>query len=173
MPIAIQGASSCLFSSRWFGFDCAAFIHVQPHRLISPEPRRCACDYDAHNYTFSWDQKADWTSVYAGAEEVQHYFEDFARKHGLHEYCKFGTTVKRAQWDDATGRWGLQLQTTGGPEWEESFDILINASGLLSSPKWPEIPGLDEFGGLLLHSAAWPARPVELKGKHVGLIGNG
>ncbi|KAK8099062.1 FAD/NAD(P)-binding domain-containing protein, partial [Apiospora kogelbergensis] len=116
---------------------------------------------------------ADWTSVYAGAEEVQHYFEDFAQKHGLHEYCKFGTTVKRAQWDDATGRWGLQLQTTGGPEWEESFDILINASGLLSSPKWPEIPGLDEFGGLLLHSAAWPARPVELKGKHVGLIGNG
>ncbi|KAK8052687.1 hypothetical protein PG996_011988 [Apiospora saccharicola] len=134
----------------------------------------CACDYDAHNYTFSWDQKADWSSVYAGAEEVQHYFEDFAQKHGLHDYCRFNTTVKRAQWDDVSGRWGLQLQASGGGvEWAEEFDILINASGLLSSPKWPDIPGLDGFGGLKLHSAAWPSLPVDLGGKRVGLIGNG
>ncbi|KAK8018789.1 FAD-binding monooxygenase moxY [Apiospora marii] len=133
----------------------------------------CACDYDAHNYTFSWDQKADWTSVYAGAEEVQRYFDDFAQKHGLHDYCKFNTTVKRAQWDDISGRWGLQLQASGGVEWEEDFDILINASGLLSSPKWPEIPGLDGFGGLKLHSGAWPSLPVDLDGKRIGLIGNG
>ncbi|KAK8045564.1 hypothetical protein PG993_005588 [Apiospora rasikravindrae] len=133
----------------------------------------CACDYEAHSYTFSWDQKADWSSVYASAEEVQRYFEGFARKHGLLDYCKFGTTVKKAQWDDASGHWGLRLQANSGAEWEDEFDLLINASGLLSSPKWPEIQGLDQFEGLKLHSAAWPIPPPDLSGQRVGLIGNG
>ncbi|KAK8131616.1 putative sterigmatocystin biosynthesis monooxygenase stcW [Apiospora sp. TS-2023a] len=133
----------------------------------------CACDYEAHNYTFSWDQKADWTSVYAGAEEVQHYFEDFARKHGLLAYCRFGTTLKKAQWDDASGRWNLQLQGRNGVEWGDDCDILINASGLLSSPKWPGIPGLEGFRGLKLHSAAWPTSAEELTDKTIGLVGNG
>lgn len=134
---------------------------------------RCACDYEAHNYTFSWDQKADWTSVYAGAEEVHHYFQGFARKHGLLDYCRFGTTLKKAQWDDASGHWHLQLQSRNGVEWEDDCDILINASGLLSSPKWPEIPGLDGFRGLKQHSAAWLTSPEKLAGKTIGLIGNG
>ncbi|KAK9413820.1 putative FAD/NAD(P)-binding domain-containing protein [Seiridium unicorne] len=132
----------------------------------------CACDYEAHNYTFSWEQKSDWTSVYAGAAEVQEYFGDFAKKHGLLQYCRFDTTVTKAQWNDARGCWNLELVTNGKDDTCDC-DILINASGVLSNPKWPDISGLDTFGGLKLHSAAWPSPPPELAGQRIGLIGNG
>ncbi|KAH6639970.1 FAD/NAD(P)-binding domain-containing protein [Truncatella angustata] len=133
----------------------------------------CACDYEAHNYTFSWEQKSDWTSVYAGAAEVQQYFSTFAEKHGLLQYCKFNTTVTKAQWDDVRGCWSLELKETSGMVFTCDCDILINASGVLSNAKWPDIQGLNGFGGLKLHSAAWPSPSPEIAGQRIGLIGNG
>lgn len=103
---------------------------------------------------------------------MQRYFDDFAKKYELLQYCKFDTAVRKAQWDDDNGAWKLQLQC-GETEYEDTCDILINASGLLSSPKWPEIRGLAEFNGLKIHSGTWPESPVEVAGKRVGLIGNG
>jgi cation diffusion facilitator CzcD-associated flavoprotein CzcO len=38
--------------------------------------------------------------------------------------------------------------------------------------KWPEIPGLKNFKGDLLHTANWP-KDFEYSGKRVAVIGNG
>ena len=57
-------------------------------------------------------------------------------------------------------------------EVEETADILINASGPLNQWKWPEISGLHDYQGRLLHSANWD-REVNLDGKTVAVIGNG
>lgn len=132
----------------------------------------CACDYEAHNYSFSWEPKSDWTSVYASAPEVQGYFEGFGKKYGLLRYCKFDTTVIGGQWDDEAGIWKLILQT-GETEHYDHCHILINASGVLNNYKWPDVAGLGEFGGLKIHSAAWPLTPVNISNKRVGLVGNG
>jgi cation diffusion facilitator CzcD-associated flavoprotein CzcO len=43
---------------------------------------------------------------------------------------------------------------------------------VLNNWKWPSIPGLFEYKGTLLHTANWDER-INLKGKRVGLIGNG
>ncbi|KAG9834933.1 flavin-binding monooxygenase, partial [Aureobasidium melanogenum] len=50
--------------------------------------------------------------------------------------------------------------------------VLINAAGILNAWKWPAIPGLQDYKGTLLHSAAWDTT-TDLQGKNVGLIGNG
>lgn len=41
-----------------------------------------------------------------------------------------------------------------------------------SNWKWPEIPGLHDFQGDLVHSANWPEK-FDDTGKTVALIGNG
>jgi cyclohexanone monooxygenase len=46
------------------------------------------------------------------------------------------------------------------------------ATGNLSAPHYPDIPGLDRFEGELYHSARWP-EGVDLKNKRVGIIGTG
>ena len=42
----------------------------------------------------------------------------------------------------------------------------------LNYPKYPDIEGLDEFKGKMMHSARWDWS-YDLKGKKVGIIGNG
>jgi len=41
-----------------------------------------------------------------------------------------------------------------------------------SNWKWPQIPGLHDFKGELIHSADWPEK-FEYAGKKVAIIGNG
>ena len=78
-----------------------------------------------------------------------------------------------AQWVDSRGGWDVQVEDVlSGKIIHDHCDILINASGILNNWRWPAIPGLKNYKGKLLHSAAWDDS-VDLKGKNVGLIGNG
>jgi cyclohexanone monooxygenase len=47
------------------------------------------------------------------------------------------------------------------------------ATGCLSVPKEANIPGLDQFGGPVYHTARWPHTPVDLSGLRVGVVGTG
>lgn len=38
---------------------------------------------------------------------------------------------------------------------EDEADVLITGTGLLNEWKWPNIPGLHNFKGELLHTANW------------------
>lgn len=50
--------------------------------------------------------------------------------------------------------------------------MLIAASGILNWWKWPDIPGLHDFKGHLVHSANWD-HSYDVTGKRVALIGGG
>ncbi|AEO67780.1 uncharacterized protein THITE_2050573 [Thermothielavioides terrestris NRRL 8126] len=120
----------------------------------------CACDVPAHNYTYSFEPKWDWSANYASSREIYTYFNDFADKYGLREHIHCEHEVVGARWDE------------DNTELQQRCDFLINASGILNNWRWPAIPGLHSFKGELLHSAAWDDT-VQLAGKRVGLIGNG
>ena len=52
------------------------------------------------------------------------------------------------------GEWIVQIKDlVRGDTREKSCDIMINAAGVLNQWLWPDIPGLHEFKGELLHSA--------------------
>lgn len=42
-----------------------------------------------------------------------------------------------------------------GSVYSDECDVLISATGALNSWKWPNIPGLHDFKGKLMHSASW------------------
>jgi cation diffusion facilitator CzcD-associated flavoprotein CzcO len=54
----------------------------------------------------------------------------------------------------------------------DTADVLVKATGTLNKWKWPEIPGLENFKGKLLHSARWDSS-FEPQGKDIAIIGNG
>lgn len=133
----------------------------------------CACDIPAHIYTWSFEPNPDWSSVYAGSDEISQYFERFADKYNLRQYIKLQHQVSKAVWDANLGNWDVEVvDTKNGAIISDTCDILVNASGVLNAWKWPDIPGLNTFKGKLLHTARWD-QSVDLDGKHVGLIGNG
>lgn len=111
--------------------------------------------------------------MYASSEEIFGYFSAFADKHSLRRYIQTSQKVTRAEWDPSQSQWNVEVtnELTGSVS-SDSCHILINAGGILNAWKWPSIPGFEEFDGPKLHTAAWDDS-VDLKGKVVGLIGNG
>ncbi|KAJ6172566.1 cyclohexanone monooxygenase [Penicillium chermesinum] len=108
---------------------------------------------------------------YSPSEEIWQYFKDISNRFKLEKYIKFNSVVESATWDEEEGKWNLQIKTPEGPI-ADSCDILISASGVLNSWKYPDIPGLEGFKGKLMHSANWDAS-LDLDGKNVAVIGGG
>jgi cation diffusion facilitator CzcD-associated flavoprotein CzcO len=132
-----------------------------------------ACDIPSHLYTFSWDPNPHWSHYFAYGPEIQKYFEGFADRHGSHKYMKLNTKIVEARWDEDAGKWTIVLENQQtGEKYEDWCHVLVNGSGILNNWKWPEIEGLHDFKGTLMHSAKWN-HEVDFKGKTVGVIGTG
>lgn len=63
------------------------------------------------------------------------------------------------------------MRTESG--FEASARWLVMATGGLSKPQLPDLAGRDTFTGTVLQTSAWPEDPVDLRGKHVAVIGTG
>ncbi|OAL38853.1 hypothetical protein AYO20_02059 [Fonsecaea nubica] len=132
----------------------------------------CACDVPAHNYTYSFEPKSDWSANYATSKEIFKYFADFVDKYDLRKYITCNHEVVGAHWDRDNNEWVVRVRRPSKNVFEQRCDFLINAAGILNHWRWPAIPGLHSFQGDLVHSAAWDEK-LDVAGKHVGLIGNG
>lgn len=127
-----------------------------------------AVDIPSFSYQFSFEQSRGWSRVYAPGGELRAYAEHCVDKYGLRTRMRLGTRVCGARFDDADNLWRVDLDD--GKQVTARF--LINASGVMTTPKTPDIEGLDTFGGPVMHTARWD-HGVDLAGKRVAVIGTG
>ncbi|GAA0246139.1 NAD(P)/FAD-dependent oxidoreductase [Saccharothrix mutabilis subsp. mutabilis] len=131
------------------------------------------CDVESMHYSYSFDpaleQEWEWTEKYASQPEILAYLRHVADRYDLRRDVVFETRVTRAAYDEAAGRW--RVSTDRGHELSARYCVM--AVGCLSVPKFPEVPGLDEFTGPWYHTARWPEGGVDLTGQRVGVIGTG
>ncbi|KAJ6023057.1 hypothetical protein N7499_008375 [Penicillium canescens] len=138
----------------------------------------CCCDIWSSLYSYSFEQNPDWSREYPGQEEFHAYLVRIAEKYGLYKYIRFNSTVEEAQWDDNESNWKTSVVVTGekDSEYSNSYilksDFLISAVGQLNLPRQPNIPGLEDFQGKMMHSARWDWS-YDITGKRVAIIGNG
>jgi cyclohexanone monooxygenase len=123
-------------------------------------------------YRYSWDaedlRSYPWPRHYVKQEEVLAYLQHVVKKHNLRKDIKLNTTLLSASWDDSQRLWVVETST------HETIRAryLVTALGLLSKQNFPKFKNLEKFQGGLYHTGAWPEN-VELRGKRVGVIGNG
>ncbi|WP_269855705.1 flavin-containing monooxygenase [Streptomyces sp. RPT161] len=127
----------------------------------------CACDVPSHLYSFSFAPNAAWPRAFSGQPHIRAYLERVADTFGLRPHLRFDSEVLRARWNAEAAHW--ELRTTSG---ERTADVLISATGPLSDPKVPDIPGLPDFPGRVFHSARWD-HDFDLDGKRVAVVGTG
>jgi cyclohexanone monooxygenase len=127
----------------------------------------CACDIPSHLYSFSFEIKRDWPRPYSPQSDILAYFESIARKYGLLAHCRFNDGVVSATWKEDDACW--KVVTRSGDTLDA--DVVVSALGMFNELAWPEIPGLDSFGGTSFHSARWDW-DHDLAGKSVGVIGS-
>lgn len=125
-----------------------------------------ACDVPAHHYNYSFEHNPGWSSRLACGEEIQNYFLNVAEKYKLRQDIVFGQAVKEGHFD------GRKWTIVTDKGLTDSAEYLIAATGPLHVPRLPDIAGLDSFAGLKFHSARWP-RGIDLRGRKVGVLGNG
>jgi len=125
-----------------------------------------SCDVPSFFYSYSFEPKLDWTHRFSPGPEIRAYFEGVADKYGLRPHITFDSPVTSARFEE--GEWSIE---TGRDEHVRA-DVLIAATGPLHHKKYPEIPGLESFGGACFHSADWHEE-VPLEGKRIGVVGNG
>lgn len=138
----------------------------------------CCCDVWSMLYSYSFEQNPDWTREYPGQEEILEYLRNVASKYQLYKYIRFNTSVEAATWDDTTSRWKVDVKVTGGkdaeysPSYSIESDFLISAVGQLNQPRYPDIEGLNDFKGKIMHSARWDWS-YDMTDKKIGIVGNG
>lgn len=133
----------------------------------------CACDIPSVVYQFPW-RPAKWSHYYSYSPEIWRYVKMVAEENDfVNKYIKLSHAVNSVSWDSETGQWTVEVKDLkSGQEFKDHSDFVINCTGVLNNWKWPNIEGLHDFRGKLLHSAQWN-QGVDLKGKRVALIGAG
>ncbi|MBE9373839.1 NAD(P)/FAD-dependent oxidoreductase [Saccharopolyspora sp. HNM0983] len=125
------------------------------------------CDVPAHLYCFSFLPNPHWSQFFAPGEEIQEYLRSCARSDGLYEHIRFGAEMHGATWHESTQLW--RIDTGAGVWWART---LVMAAGRLSEPSYPDVPGIDDFDGPVLHTAGWQPG-LDLSGRRVGVVGTG
>lgn len=125
-----------------------------------------ACDVPSHLYSYSFALNPEWSHLYSPGGEICEYFGRVAREHDVERFIRFDDAVTHCEF--AGGRWNLE--TASGHR--DEVDVIIAATGVLHHPRYPDIAGIDDFGGSIFHSARWD-HDVELTDKRVAVIGTG
>lgn len=125
------------------------------------------CDVPSHLYSFSFAPNPGWSSTYSPQPEIRDYLRACADRFGLRPFVRTGVEVLEAAWDEGLGRW--QVQTTDGAY---SAQILVTAVGPLTEPRLPDVPGLADFEGTVMHSAQWD-HGHDFRGERVASVGTG
>lgn len=126
------------------------------------------CDVPSPLYSFSFARNPHWPRRYAGQADIHAYLTATARRFGVSEHIRFGTEVASAEFDDSDGCW--RVHTTAGTCWQAR--CFLPATGQLSRPAYPRLPGIESFASQSFHSAEWN-HSVDLRGKRVAVVGTG
>ena len=131
------------------------------------------CDIPSLFYSYKWSDELQrgwrWTEKYAAQPEILAYAQHVADRFDLRSMIAFETRVLSATFDEAADRWAVV--TDRGDE--VSARWVIMATGCLSTPRAPAIPGVERFAGATYHTGAWPHEGVDFTGQRVGVIGTG
>lgn len=127
-----------------------------------------AVDITSFTYSYSFEQNPNWSRVFAPGKELQHYTERVAAKYFIYPHIQFKTSVSRAEFDEERHYWRIEVD--GGDTITARH--LVSATGGLISPKMPDIEGINDFKGKIIHTGHWDDS-IDLKGKRVAVIGTG
>jgi cation diffusion facilitator CzcD-associated flavoprotein CzcO len=127
----------------------------------------CRCDVPSSVYSLSFGPAWDWTATYGSATEIRDYLRECVRREDLTGHLRLGERVRELRWEEGEGRW--RVETDRGVH---TAAVVVMATGALTEPAIPRLPGLRSFAGRAFHSSRWDG-DAELRGARVAVVGSG
>ena len=131
--------------------------------------------FDSESYTYAYLFSKElfedwaWQEHFAEQPETERYLNHVVDRFDLRRHIQFGARVASAAYDESSGKWTVTV--SDGTVFRTQF--LVAATGVLSVPYFPDVPGRDAFRGESYHTGLWPSTPVDFAGKRVAVIGTG
>src|SRR5215471_10712451 len=129
--------------------------------------------FDSESYTYGYlfseelFDEWEWQEHFAEQPETERYLNHVVDRFDLRRHMCFDSPVRSARYDGSSSTWTV---TTGdGRVFRARF--LVAATGVLSVPFFPDVPGRADFRGEQYHTGLWPETSVDLAGKRVAVIG--
>jgi cation diffusion facilitator CzcD-associated flavoprotein CzcO len=131
------------------------------------------CDIESIEYSYSFSEEIQqewvWTETMPAQPEVEAYLNFVADRLDLRRDIQFGTKVVAMTFDEQAADW--TVCTEAGESLRAP--LVVAATGILSAPLEPDIPGMASFAGTSLFTSRWPKDGVDFAGRRVGVIGTG
>ncbi|GAT11215.1 NAD(P)/FAD-dependent oxidoreductase [Mycolicibacterium novocastrense] len=127
-----------------------------------------AVDVPTTTYSYYFEPNPNWSRLYSTGDEIKQYAADVADKYDVRRHMRFNTVVQGARWDEDAELW--QVTVNDGEVLSARY--LITATGFLSQPKVPDIPGINTFAGRVIHTADWDD-DYDPAGQRIAVIGTG
>jgi monooxygenase len=131
-------------------------------------------DSDMHTLGYRF---RPWTEAKAIADgpAILRYVRDTAREAGIDRHIRLGHRVLAASWSSEQARWTVEVERADGAgPLTLTCGFLFMCSGYYRYDEGysPELPGIERFGGEVVHPQHWP-EGLEYSGKRVVVIGSG
>jgi cation diffusion facilitator CzcD-associated flavoprotein CzcO len=131
--------------------------------------------FDSESYTYAYlfskelFEEWAWQEHFAAQPEIERYLNHVVDRFDLRRHMRFGARVTSAVFDESSGTW--TVESSDGTARRARF--VVAATGVLSVPYFPDVPGRQDFRGESYHTGMWPQAPVDFTGKRVAVIGTG
>ncbi|ORB85435.1 FAD-dependent oxidoreductase [Mycobacterium kansasii] len=129
---------------------------------------------DSSIFTLSFPYEP-WTRKegVADGEHIREYLTTTAHKYGIDRHIRFGSYVLAADWDSAADTWTVTFEQ-GGVTQQCRSRFVFFGSGYYNYDQGytPDFPGVEQFGGTVVHPQHWP-EDLDYTGKKVVVIGSG
>ena len=109
-------------------------------------------DTPSHFYSFSWEIWPDWQHYHPHGADMQRYMTGVADKYDLRRDIRFNTTVEKLVWDEKSCTWTVTVRNADGTSDNLVVNAVINGHGPVNRLKMPDIAGLSDFAGPVVHT---------------------
>ncbi len=129
-------------------------------------------DSSIFTLSFPWEP---WTrrEGFADGVHIREYLTATARKHGIDRHIRFNSHVRAADWDSSTDTWTVTVEQDGGQKCYRSRFVVFGSGYYdYDAGYTPGFPGIEDFGGAVVHPQHWP-EDLDYSGKKIVVIGSG
>lgn len=130
-------------------------------------------DSDMHTFGFNFKP---WTNAKAIADgpSILEYLEEAVGEFDIGKHIHFDRRVVAASWRNDDNHWQVRTENSAGESEIFTTTLLFMCSGYFryDAGYTPDIPGLNDFRGQLLHPQHWP-QELDYRDKRVVVIGSG
>eukprot|EP01084_Bolivina_argentea_P070500 128184_1 len=137
-----------------------------------------ACDVPSYLYSFSFQQKYNWSKEYSPQQEILQYIKSVAIKYDIMKYIRFNSDAKYFKYNEQKCEWTIDVgkfdDQTAQPI-KMKCNIIIACMGGLTTTnlKYPySNQQISKFKNITMHSGKWDTS-YSFKNKKVAIIGSG